>query len=388
MKIAYITTIKIPSPQAISEQVLNNLSALSSHSDLTITLIAPKRKDEEPSSDTIRQYYGLKTPVKIQFMMYARWMGPKLRRFLHPFLAPLYCSLKGFDVFYTRHPTILFFCLLLHKKTVFDTYRMDLSYDGRYLLWRKFCLNRRKLIGIFSHSELARQSYIKAGFDPDKIITVYNGCNDRFEESCTQRAKVRTDLNIPHDQIVVCYAGRIESKKKRTDLLLHIAHEFPDIVFLIVGGATQPSEDAVFDDSIKALGLNNVIRTGMVKPCEVMNYLCASDILIIPPSEDPLHKCGKTVLPLKTFQYLSARKAILAPRLPDIGEVLNHMQNAVLVTPGDLSEANQQLQVLIVNHDLRTKLSNQCAEDIKKYTWEYRANQIAGFLHQHTSEGR
>src|SRR5262249_43065578 len=45
-------------------------------------------------------------------------------------------------------------------------------------------------------------------------------------------------------------------------------------------------------------------------------WLYAADVLLIPPSLDPLRRHGNTVLPIKLFLYLGAGRALLAPRAP------------------------------------------------------------------------
>lgn len=45
-----------------------------------------------------------------------------------------------------------------------------------------------------------------------------------------------------------------------------------------------------------------------------------ADVLVIPPSADPLQQFGRTVLPLKVFQYLAAGRPIVTGEVPDTAE--------------------------------------------------------------------
>src|ERR1700760_3858052 len=80
------------------------------------------------------------------------------------------------------------------------------------------------------------------------------------------------------------------------------------------------------------------VLVDVVTPETLPPYLFAADILIIPPSRAPLDRFGDCVLPLKTFAYLAAGRAILAPRSPDTAELLRDGETALLVPPDD-SEA-------------------------------------------------
>ncbi|KAB2877821.1 glycosyltransferase family 4 protein [bacterium] len=379
MNIAYISNIDIPGPTAISEQVLNSLSALSTSSSHTFTLIVPRYAQKNLTPNDVNTYYGLDKTVDIKFFNYFSFLSSKTKKRIHAFLAPLYCMIKGYDLLYTRHQAILFFCLLIGKRTIFETYRIDINFSYRYYLWRKFCYSHKKLFGIVTHSKIALDAFVSAGLDKKKIFVAYNGCGEIMPATMDTRRDYRERLGILEHRKVLGYVGRIGTMKQ-TDVILHVASRFPELTVLIVGGATRKEDDLAFDDLVKKLKLNNVIRTGVVKPCEVHNYLCASDILIIPPSSVPMFKSGKTVLPLKTFLYLAASKPIIAPNLPDISEILKHQETAVLVDPDNFEDTITKLKELLNDTLLQSQLSEKCRETAKKFTWSARAEKIEDFI--------
>jgi glycosyltransferase involved in cell wall biosynthesis len=80
-----------------------------------------------------------------------------------------------------------------------------------------------------------------------------------------------------------------------------------------------------------------VIFTGSLPSEKVAEYLDASDILVSPhiPMPDGSRFFGS---PTKLFEYMAMGKGIVASRLEQLAEVLEHDRTAWLVSPGDVDE--------------------------------------------------
>ena len=108
----------------------------------------------------------------------------------------------------------------------------------------------------------------------------------------------------------------------------------------------------------------------------------AADVLLIPPSELPLERYKKTVLPLKVFLYLAAARPILAGDTPDIADVLQDGANACLVPPDDVSAAVETLARLRTDSDLAGRLSAGAAATSEGLSWDARAERIDRFVRE------
>ncbi|MDE2240523.1 MAG: glycosyltransferase, partial [Rhodospirillales bacterium] len=106
------------------------------------------------------------------------------------------------------------------------------------------------------------------------------------------------------------------------------------------------------------------------------NYISAADVLLIPPSFQPLAKFGSTVLPLKLFFYLGSGRPILAGNTPDVAEVLKHDETAWLCAPDDLEALVAGLRTLTEDAAMAARLAAGAAEDSRNYTWSARAEKI------------
>ena len=70
-------------------------------------------------------------------------------------------------------------------------------------------------------------------------------------------------------------------------------------------------------------------------------------------------------------------KGIVASNLDQIGEVLKHNHNAILVEPGNVDQLVEGIFKLVEDKDLRERLGKQAREDvIRNYTWEKNAERV------------
>ena len=79
--------------------------------------------------------------------------------------------------------------------------------------------------------------------------------------------------------------------------------------------------------------------------------------------------------PLKIFEYMSSKKAIICSDLPVLREILNE-DNSVLVKCDDILDWRKAIEVL-QDDSLRLQIANRACEDfMKKYTWKIRAKNV------------
>ena len=86
---------------------------------------------------------------------------------------------------------------------------------------------------------------------------------------------------------------------------------------------------------------------------------------------------SKFMSPIKIFEYMSHKKAIIASDLPVLREVLSE-KNSVLVEPTNIKDWTTAIEKL---KDLtqREKIANQAIVDFDKYTWKKRAEKVISF---------
>jgi glycosyltransferase involved in cell wall biosynthesis len=130
--------------------------------------------------------------------------------------------------------------------------------------------------------------------------------------------------------------------------------------------------------------IENITLTGFVQNSQLPLYQAASDILLMPYENVITGSSGGNstsyASPMKMFEYMASKRAIISSDLPVIREVLNS-SNAFLCPPENIDAWSQAIGYLITKERDRHALAQQAWLDVQKYTWLERAtNALAGFV--------
>ena len=375
LRIGYICDQYLPRTSTDTQQIVSMISAFGLN-DTDVTLVAPtKNRKKELTGKELADYYGVLETYELSKQKTSFYIFRGLDKLLFAIkLALKYKNSDTFDVIYSRNlPVVLAFLLFTKLPVVFETYRNWPDQNTGCIPFFRYMKDKKQFLGIITHSKFACNSYKNIGISADKILVSHNGIwPNRFLENHSVSG-ARKKLGINNKGIIATYAGRV-NKDKGLEIVLELARHFPDITFWIVGSEQQG------DIESDSGNIDNVTVFPWQPVQQVPLYLAASDLLIIPPSAKPLHKVGNTVLPMKTFGYMASQKPILAPRIPDIQEVITHNNNAILVKPDDFGSFKENFQKLIDDPKLRNKIAERAFNDVIDLSWEKRAQQIKKFI--------
>ena len=115
--------------------------------------------------------------------------------------------------------------------------------------------------------------------------------------------------------------------------------------------------------------LDSTVFTGLVPQEDGPRHLAACDVLVSPhvPNPDGTPFFGS---PTKLFEYMAMGKAIVASRLDQIGDVLEHDKTAVLVPPGDAGALAAAIARVAGDRPLRECLgANARRAAVERHTW-------------------
>ena len=250
------------------------------------------------------------------------------------------------DLIWTRDLVAAAACARAGLPVVFETYRPDIATRRRFAPWRSICFSSPHVRGFILHSQVAAAAFIDAGAAPDRCVVAHNGFAPSLMTPALDRGEARRLLGIPADRPLVVYAGH-SGPEKGLDALIRMAAAAPQLSFLILGLNPDSGEADAIAREARAAGATNLLLRTRVRVSEVAPYLYAADCLIIPPSDEPLRRFRGTVMPMKLFMYLAAGRPILAPRLPDIEEMLRDGVTARLVPAGETMPAVAALVQLL-----------------------------------------
>lgn len=191
----------------------------------------------------------------------------------------------------------------------------------------------------------------------------------------TRRDEIRASCNI-NDRIVLGFAGWFDWWD-RLDLLLK-AHKR-----LIDSGHTNISTLIIGDGLLlnnlkqmsKQLGIDEmVIFTGAVDRSEIIDYLDAIDIGVLPHSND----FGSPVI---LFELMALGKIIVAPDLAPIKDVIEDGVNGRIFHPLDLDNMVQTISDIIAGYPDTKNIGLQAREmTLKNHTWDMNASTIVACM--------
>ncbi len=298
---------------------------------------------------------------------------PALRHFCCGLTLVFRSTFRRADLIYTRNLWVAWMAVHCGRKVVFDHYRPwpDQIPPLQPLLYALF--NHRRLLANICHSDYTRRKYLELGVPAEKLFCVHNGFDPQRFAAPLPIGAAKAALGIPPSQKTVVYTGRI-NHKKGLGLVLQAAQTLPDLLFILVGSYGDGPIEA------QAQNLPNVRIIGWQPPEQLGRYVYAADVLLIPPSLQPLAEFGSTVLPLKLFFYLGSGRPILAGNTPDVAEVLRHNDNAWLCPPDDANALAIGLRQLTTNTPLATRLATAAQADSQSLTWEARGARITAII--------
>ncbi len=139
---------------------------------------------------------------------------------------------------------------------------------------------------------------------------------------------------------------------------------------LVVGDG--PARERIEARARTAGVAERVTFTGIVDRPRIPSYIAAFDIAL-QPAVVPYAS------PLKLFEYLALGRAIVAPRTPNILEILTHEQDSLLFEPSDLDAFAGAIRRLLQDQELRVRLGRNARElvDRRGLTWERNAEKVA-----------
>lgn len=376
MHITYITDQLLPQTATDTEQMMSMVGAFGA-AGADVSLVKPEHWwTPEPHAEAIAAYYQIEPTFEVEAV---RSVYPNIRgieKVAQGLVGPRHPTARRADVLYTRTLPILLGALLVGTRPiVYETYRpwpRQQPWSRPFFQW----VGRHpRFLGAVLHSNLARSSYVEAGIDPDQLLTAHNGYDPERLSPRLSRSDARGRCDLPADQPTVTYAGRV-TMEKGLGLMLEMARALPDVQFVIVGSEGKGEVER------QAATLDNVRVVPWQPFDDTVPYLYAADVLLIPPTVAPLQDVGNTVLPMKTFLYMAAGRAILAPASPDLQELLHDGENAALVSPDDADAATRRLQALLEEPETRDRLGRAARADIEDHTWPRRAERILRFIQE------
>lgn len=373
MKITYISNSILPSRTANSIHVMKMCQAFADNGH-EVTLLAPDSKEQyEESVTDIFEFYGVRENFKV-----IRLFTPKIKgkTLIYTFGILKQLLFNKTDLVYGRFIIGCYLSSLLKIKTIFESHSPITDRSTLEVFLFERLIRKNNFVKLVVISQALKDFYLKnKKLCKSRIQVAHDGADAVLDFN--SKAK----LNGANDNLKVGYVGHLYHGKGIEVIEKIHANISKNVEFHIVGGLTKDID--YWKAKIKS---NNVYFYGFVPQNEVSRYINALDICLLPNqsivktagSKDGIgSNIADFTSPLKMFEYMAHKKAIVASDQEVLKEVLNS-GNSVLVNPEDGGQWIKAIESLN-DANYRRELSFKAHEDSMKYSWINRAKSIISF---------
>ena len=391
--ILYIANARIPTEKAHGLQIMKMVEAFAQKAD--IELVLPYRFQSQAMKQVkdVYDYYYVAKKFKINYLFsfnlipsldsrmpsYIDSLLPLLnwqQSICFGVIAAFYALIKRASLIYSRDIFACFFLYLLRPFTKSKLFFEEHEFPKTKLGTKLKCWLLKRINGTVVITSQLAKAYQVNSVPIKKILVAPDSVDSKLLSIALAKTQVRQELSIPQDRKIICYTGHLYPWKG-----VHVAAQamkvLSDINLLYIVGGTPP-DILNFKNFINNNSIQNVIMVGYVAPRQVRRYLAAADILVLPnTSADDMSRLYTS--PLKLFEYMAARRPIVASDLPSIREILNE-ENGILVKPDDPLALAEAVMKISENKALADNLVRKAFQDVQQYTWDKRAEKVLEFV--------
>jgi glycosyltransferase involved in cell wall biosynthesis len=219
----------------------------------------------------------------------------------------------------------------------------------------------------------AMKSYLirKTQVNPNKIVVVANAVNPaHIQFNATRQMQIRNDYGLTSTHTVFGFVGSI-FPYHGVDIMIEsfsaLEKDYIDARMLIVGdGEILPH----LQKRVAQLNLQEkVFFTGNVPHTEVYDYLSVMDVTVMARS----NWYGS---PVKIFEYGAMQKAIIAPRVIPVTDVMENEIDGLLIEAHEKDLTNS-MRFMLNNPSERQRMAvNFHSKVMREHTWQRVAERI------------
>jgi glycosyltransferase involved in cell wall biosynthesis len=235
-------------------------------------------------------------------------------------------------------------------------------------------------------SRAMQEEIVARGIDPRSICVNPNGADATRYRPDIDGTPVRERYGL-RGMVVAGFTGTFgpwHGAEVLASAFVKLLRDQPALAstvrLLLIGeGAALPAVQRILTDGG---AMDAAVLTGLVPFEDIPSFLAACDVLCSPHVANP---DGTPFFgsPTKLFEYMAMGRGIVASRLEQIGEVLEHNRTAWLVAPGDINGLAHGLGRLIDDAELRRALGAAARQEVvARYTWRAHTQRVIERLSQ------
>ena len=242
--------------------------------------------------------------------------------------------------------------------TDFPQYVRILTEDSflESVTWRYMHWFYNQLDTVFVNSEEYRESWIKRGFDPEKLKIFPRGLDTQLFHPTRRNPAFFEKFGAKNGQVRLLYVGRV-SREKDLDLLAEAYRRLRDeglsIQLCVVGHGPYSRE---FSES-----LPEALFTGYLTGKELAAAYASADIFVFPSTTDTF---GNVII--------EAQASGVPVIVSDSGgpkELVENDRNGLITKSHDVEDLTRAIRELVADPDRRKRMGNFARESVINRTW-------------------
>lgn len=228
--------------------------------------------------------------------------------------------------------------------------------------------------GVITLNSEIRAGLIRTfGLQAERCIAEPCGVSETWLGNRVSRRDARGRLGIAESAKVAAYVGRFYDWKG-LDIIPAAARITPDVLWYAVGGSHEQFAKAAHAEALSP----NVYVPGECANSEVPIWLAAADVLLVPwpASQKSYHQ---HVTPMKLFECMGAKRAVVAARHPTITSVVSE-EDVLLYRPGDARDFASRVREAAAGGVAVEQMAERAYRHAEEHTLGRRAERIIAFM--------
>lgn len=362
MKVTYVSCSTVPSIYANSVHVMKMCNQLSRYVD--VDLVA--KSSDKITKEEVLEYYSCEYD-HMNLRLFPTCSNRFLRSFGYIVFASWYI-LNAKGLIYARYLYPMLCMFICRKKFILEFHN---SVSGLNYLISKWLLRKKRCLRAVFITESLRDWFLKQNLiEEHKALVMSDACDIPKQD---------VGMGYKSKSIDVGYVGHLY-EGRGIEVVVELAKRLPNIKFHIVGGSK--GDITLWEKKSPS----NVVFYGAVPHKDLARYYNLFEIAIAPYQEtiysaDKRCETSKFCSPMKLFEYMAYKKAIICSDLPVFHEVSENGENIIFVPCNDIDAWEKAIFKLINDDKLRLGLQiNAFDKFINNYTWQSRALKIYDVL--------
>lgn len=361
MNIVYASHVPIPSHRAYAVHVMHMCNAFTELGH-NVTLYSMPGSD---LNSNVHSYYGIKNKFNIKYVRQIGFRG--IAGLIYGWKIVSTCRKnKSPNIFYSRHIYSALFASVFGWFVIYEVHMPIKNFFHKLLLI--YMSKKGDQFKLISITKSLKKKYLDD-------LPILNSTKFQVYPDCSILPLKNTEVQ-KKNQSDVGYVGNLYPGKGM-ELIIELASSLPSINFHIIGG--RKNEVLAWK---KKYNGKNLIFHGFVNHGDLANFYNLFNICLLPLQKYVSPDGGKADIskwtsPMKMFEYMSYKKAIIASDLPVLQEILKDNYNALIVDSKNIELWKDAITNLTTKNSLLNKISNNAFNDIKnKYNWRLRCSNI------------